>query len=69
MSRFFYIILIAFLSIFSLSNSNPEKIDSVKIYRIDGITVSTNKAEVRKSPIAFSEIAQKEIQQIYTSLD
>ncbi len=49
--------------------STPEKKDSLNVYRLEGITVSTNRAEERKSPVAFSEISQKEISRIYTGND
>ncbi len=69
MFRFIYAIaifcIINFISLFS----TEKMLDSINYYRLEGITVSTNKAEERKSPVAFSEISKNEISKIYTTND
>lgn len=43
--------------------------DSIRKYEIPSITVTTTRAEERKSPVPFSEISQKEIQKLHTNVD
>jgi len=43
--------------------------DTLRKYDIPSITVTTIRAEERKSPVSFSDITQKELQRRYTNVD
>lgn len=49
------------------SNSNKQKrlrLDSTKVVEIPSVTVSSNRAEERKSPVPFSEISREDIKEL-----
>lgn len=50
------------------AESKPEG-DTTKVYKTPSITVSTNRAEERISPVPFSEIQHEEIKNNYTTRD
>lgn len=43
--------------------------DSIRKYEIPSITVTTTRAEERKSPVPFSELSQRDIQKLHTNVD
>ncbi len=66
-----YFLTIVFMSpliVLASQNAETEK-DSLKIYRVPSITVSSQHAEKNTSPVPFSEIKRSEIQSTYTTQD
>jgi iron complex outermembrane recepter protein len=53
-----------------LSSAKVEKSeDSLKVYKTPSITITTNKAEERKSPVPFTEISESDIKRDYSVQD
>lgn len=69
MGRFYFSIAI-FLLIQSLALSeNVEKRDTLRLFKTPSITISTNKAEERRTPVPFSQITVSEIEKKHTVKD
>ncbi len=67
---FFSLILLTVLPVFLFSQKeNGKEEDSLKVYTVPSITVSTNRVEENKSPVPFSEITESDIQMKYTNED
>ncbi|MCX7735425.1 MAG: TonB-dependent receptor [Candidatus Kapabacteria bacterium] len=53
----------------TLKAQDYEAQDSIKIYKVPSITVTTTRAETGRTPVTFSEISSTEINQTYTVQD
>lgn len=62
------LILIGFILISQRVMAEDKK-DSLRVYQIPAITVTTTRAEERRSPTAFSEIGKQKIDELYTTED
>lgn len=67
------VILFSFISIYAQegSSKDDENIneDSLKVYQMPSISVSTSRAEERRSPVPFNEITEAEIAKQHTTHD
>ncbi|MBM2816289.1 MAG: TonB-dependent receptor plug [Ignavibacteria bacterium] len=63
------LLIICFFSIALPALAQKEKNDSLRLYNVPAVTVTTSRAIERRTPVPFSEITKSDIQVNYTTLD
>lgn len=67
--QFISVLFSLLLILYEVFPEDLEVSDSLKIYRVPSITVTTTRAETGKTPVTFSEIEYSEIKKTYTFQD
>lgn len=69
MEKFYFLIAILLINQSIAFSENAESSDTLKKFRTPSITISTSKAEERRSPVPFSQITVSEIEKRHTVRD
>lgn len=69
MKHIIFLIIFLFPLFLKAEDSKSSKNDSLRIYRIPSITVSTSRADLSNSPVPYSKITKSEIKDSYSTQD